>query len=96
MHADPSRAYFDAQAVRPVNNGGKLLMSMYGTRDAALNWAMEYGETLRAAGCVEGKTNPFLFRNKSLGVSVGVHGDDFVAAGPNKHRAATRKALEDK
>ena len=51
MYADVSRAYFYAKAVRPVYvklpeedmaegdecRCGKLLMSMYGTRDAALN-----------------------------------------------------------
>ena len=60
MYADVSRAYFYAKAVRPVyvrlpdedrlpgdeNRCGKLKMSMYGTRDAALNWALEYGDTL--------------------------------------------------
>ena len=49
-------------------------MSMYGTRDAALNWAMEYGETLRAAGYIQGKSNPCLFHRKAIGVSVMVHG----------------------
>ena len=62
VYADVSRAYFYAKAVRPVyvklpdedlekgdeHRCGKLLMSMYGTRDAALNWALEYGETLQA------------------------------------------------
>ena len=56
MYADVSRAYFYAKAVRPVyvqlpdedkEEGdearcGKLLMSMYGTRDAAINWSQEY------------------------------------------------------
>ena len=55
MYADVSRAYFYAKAVRPVYvklreedtaegdeyRCGKLMMSMYGTRDAALNWALE-------------------------------------------------------
>ena len=75
LYADVSRAYFYAKAVRPVymklpakdlepgdeHRCGKLLMSMYGTRDAALNWATEYGDTLRAAGYVQGKGNPCLF-----------------------------------
>ena len=53
MYADVSRAYFYARAERPVyvdlpiedkekgDDGkcGRLRMSMYGTRDAALNWA---------------------------------------------------------
>ena len=64
MYADVSRAYFYAKAKRPVyvrlpeedieegdeGKCGRLLMSMYGTRDAALNWSLEYSETLRAAG----------------------------------------------
>ena len=40
--------------------------------------------------------NPCLFHNKALGVSVMVHGDDFVAVGPRQHLAETRKTLEDK
>ena len=71
-------------------------MSMYGTRDAALNWAMEYCQTLRAAGYVQGKGNPCLFHKKSLGLSVMVHGDDFVAVGPDNHLKDVRKALGDK
>ena len=76
MYADVSRAYFYAKAIRPVyvklpeedvepgdeNKCGKLMMSMYGTRDAALNWAMEYGDTLRAAGYQQGRSNPCLFK----------------------------------
>ena len=110
MYADVSRAYFYAKAVRPVyvklpakdlelgdeHRCGKLFMAMYGTRDDALNWAMEYGETLRSAGYVQGKGNPCLFHKKALGVSVMVHGDDFVAVGPDNHLADVRKALEDK
>ena len=69
---------------------------MYGTRDAARNWALEYGETLRSAGYKQGKANPCLFHNRQLRVSVVVHGDDFVAVGPDQHLAETRKTLEDK
>ena len=71
-------------------------MSMYGTRDAALNWALEYGDTLRAAGYVQGKANPCLFYKKANGVAIMVHGDDFVAVGPEAHLIETRKTLEDK
>ena len=53
MYADVSRAYLYAKAVRPVyvklpeedlepgdeGRCGRLRMSMYGTRDAALNWS---------------------------------------------------------
>ena len=110
MYADVSRAYFYAKAVRPVyvklpeedmeqgdeNRCGKLLMSMYGTRDAALNWAMEYCDTLKASGYTQGKAMPCLFQNAELGVSIMVHGDDFVAVGPEENLKATTKTLEDK
>ena len=69
---------------------------MYGTRDAALNWALEYGDTLRAAGYVQGQANPCLFYKKANGVAIMVHGDDFVAVGPEAHLIETRKTLEDK
>ena len=66
MYADVSRAYFYAKAERPVyvklleedlepgdeGKCGRLKMSMYGTRDAALNWSKEYGNTLKQSGFI--------------------------------------------
>ena len=97
LYADVSRAYFYAKAMRPVyvripqedlepgEEGlcGKLLLSMYGTRDAAQNWHEEYAKTLRQAGLERGVANPCLFSSKSKDLSVMVHGDDFVAVGPD-------------
>ena len=74
MYADVSRAYFYAKAERPVyvklpeedmepgdeGKCGRLKMSMYGTRDAALNWSKEYGDTLKQSGVIQGKNNPCL------------------------------------
>ena len=71
-------------------------MSMYGTRDAALNWAKEYGKTLCNAGFEQGKANPCLFMHKKTGVAIMVHGDDFVAVGRRDELMKTQKALEDK
>ena len=110
MYADVSRAYFYAKAVRPVyvklpdedreagdeGRCGRLKMSMYGTRDAALNWALEYGDTLKAAGYEQGRANPCLFHHAELQVSIMVHGDDFVAVGPKDNLVNTRKVLEEK
>ena len=62
---------------------------MYGTRDAGRNWALEYEDTLRAAGYVQGKANPCLFYKKANGVAVMVHRDDSVAVGPEAHLAET-------
>ena len=69
---------------------------MYGTRDAAMNWSTEYGETLKAAGYVQGKTSPCLFFHKGKNVTVMVHGDDFVAVGDPEHLESTKAALSNK
>ena len=108
MYADVSRAYFYAKAVRPVyvvlppedtEDGdeqmcGELIMSMYGTRDAALNWSAEYSESPITSGYVQGRSNACLFHNAKLEVSVMVHGDDFVAVGSDKGLADARSTLE--
>ena len=110
MYADVSRAYFYAPAVRPVyvrlpaedteekDDGmvGRLNMSMYGTRDAAANWASEYGKTLTDAGFVQGKSSPCIFHNSSSDTTVMVHGDDVVGIGKPQELAKLRKVLEDK
>ena len=110
MYADVSRAYLYAPAVRavyvrlpaederPEDKGmvGKLKMSMYGTRDAAANWAAEYGATLIQAGYVQGKSSPCIFYNKESDTTVMVHGDDFVGVGRAEELMKMRKALEDK
>ena len=75
---------------------GELRVSMYGTRDAAMNWATEYGETLKQAGFVQGKHSACLFYHEAKEVAVMVHGDDFVAVGDPKHLAETEAILAKK
>ena len=110
LYADVSRAYFYARAARPVyvklpeedrepgddNMCGRLKVSMYGTRDAALNWATEYGETLKAAGYQQGVSNPCLFWHPAKEVTIMVHGDDFVAIGDDEQLAETERTLAQK
>ena len=74
----------------------KIIRALYGTRDAAMNWATEYGNTLKRAGFEQGKSSPCLFFNKALDVTIMVHGDDFVAIGDPKHLKATEEALRSK
>ena len=50
-------------------------MSMYGTRDAAANWAAEYGATLIAAGYVQGIASPCIFHHSDHDTTIMVHGD---------------------
>ena len=75
---------------------GELRVSMYGTRDAAMDWATEYGDTLKQAGFVQGKHSACLFYHEEKEVAVMVHGDDFVAAGDPKHLAETEAILAKK
>ena len=110
MYADVSRAYFYAKAVRPVyvvlpqedkdagdeDMCGELVMSMYGTRDGALNWSTEYSDTLLQSGYRQGQSNACLFHNEKLDVSILVHGDDFVAVGSDQGLEDAKATLQGK
>ena len=61
---------------------GRLNLSLYGTRDAAQNWAVEYTRTLRAAGFEPGRASPCNFVHRTRDLTLTVHGDDFTATGP--------------
>ena len=41
-----------------LDNVGQLRMSLYGTRDAALNWQDEVAKELRRLGFMRGRCNP--------------------------------------
>ena len=69
-------------------------MSMYGTRDAAQNWAEEYSATLLKDGYERGIANPCLFFGKKENCSIMVHGDDFVAVGSESATTKLRLTLE--
>ena len=94
--ADVRRAYFYAPARRPIfiqipvedrepgDEGmvGKLELSLYGTRDAALNWAAEYSGYMKQIGFTQGIASPCNFQLSSMELSITVHGDDFLITGP--------------
>ena len=98
MVNDVSRAFFHAKATRPVyvqlleeDRGkgeeglcGKLNYSMYGTRDAAQNWAAEYSTRLLEAGFQRGKASPCTFYHQERQIRTLVHGDDYVSVGHPK------------
>eukprot|EP00973_Karenia_brevis_P072169 10025940-Karenia_brevis.AAC.1 len=94
MTMDVSRAFFHAPATRelyvelPEEEGldkntwcAKLNYSLYGTRDAPLNWALTYGNHLRSLGFRSGKASPCIFWHKEKNLRVLVHGDDYACAG---------------
>ena len=93
MIQDISKAYFFAPATRDIfielppeeaepGMVGKLEKSLYGTRDAALNWAEAYTKVLIAMGYKKGLSSPCSFHHKDWDLSTVVHGDDFLTEGP--------------
>ena len=95
MLNDVKKAFFYAPAQRdlyvelppeapgPGEDGmcGKLLQSLYGTRDAAANWAQAYTKVLLDMGFVKGASSPCTFYHPGRDICLAVHGDDFVSAG---------------
>ena len=95
MSNDVRRAYFYAPASRPIfvqipaedwmegDEGyvGQLNLSLYGTRDAALNWTKTYTEFLISIGFEAGRASPCNFVHRQRSISLTVHGDDFTSTG---------------
>ena len=110
MLIDVSRAHFYADAVRDVfiqlpaedpNSAtpgacGKLEKTMYGTLDAAEQWANHYATTLVGGGFVRGTASPCHFYHASRDIWMLVHGDDFVVVARAEGRAYTEQVLRDK
>ena len=94
---DVKRAHFHAAATRrlfvelPAEDArsgekdivGELVMSLYGTRDAAFNWECAYSAYLAKLGFSRGAASPCHFLHASRQLRILVHGDDFVVVGPN-------------
>ena len=92
MVNDVARAFFEAPAVRPVcveipdedktetdrrlDNVGYLRMSLYGTRDAAMNWQGEVAKEMQGWGFSRGRYTPCLYWNEKTGLRTMVHGED--------------------
>ena len=97
MIADVARAFFEAKATREVcieipeedmtesdkkqDMVGYLMRSLYGTRDAAMNWQAEVSREMKKWGFEQGVYNPCLYVHKTWGITTMVHGDDFVSVG---------------
>ena len=95
MSVDVKRAYFYAPATRPIyiripkedwedgdeERVGMLHLSLYGTRDAALNWSKTYTGFLVANGFVPGRCSPCNFHHPQRDIAMTVHGDDFTCSG---------------
>ena len=93
MIQDISKAYSFAPATREIfielppekaraGMVGKLQKTLYGTRDAAPNWAEAYTKVLTSMGYKKDLSSPCSFYHDKWDLSIVVHGDDFLSAAP--------------
>ena len=91
MVSDVARAFFEAPAIRNVciempkedtteadvrhDKVGHLRMSLYGTRDAPMDWREEVATYI---GIVRGRYNPCLYHHKTKNLNTFLHGDVFA------------------
>jgi hypothetical protein len=102
---DVVRAYFHAKATRKVyvelpredqQEGMCRLLNkaMYGTRDAAQNWEMEYTSMMVENGFKQGSYSACVFYNKERDIRVVIHGDDFTVLGKEKELDWLRERIQ--
>ena len=60
---------------------GKLLKSIYGTRDAAQNWEEKYKEVHLEMGFKQGMASSCVFYHEKRKLRTVIHGDDFTTLG---------------
>ena len=95
MFIDVKRAHFVAEATRDLyvelpseirkpgeDKVGKLLKSLYGTRDAASNWEKTIRKVMESFGFICSMGTPCNFYHPTRDLRCTVHGDDFVTLGP--------------
>ena len=68
---------------------------MYGTLDAAEQWAIHYGNVLVKAGFRQGESNPCHFFHPTRDIWVVVHGDDFLSIAERDDQEFLYKTLDD-
>ena len=66
---------------RRLDRVGHLQMSLYGTRDAAMNWQEEVAREMQKWGFRRGRYNPCLYYRQESGAMTLVHCDDFMSVG---------------
>ena len=79
-----------------VGECAKLESSMYGIRDAAIDWHDECTRQLIDSGFVQGRASPCVFHRPSRKIKTCVHGDDYVSSGKEKNLKWMEEQLKDK
>jgi len=103
---DVSRAHFHPPAEREVyidlppeddepGMVGRLLRTIYGTRDAAAQWEKYYSEVFAALGFVTGNFSPCLFHHPDRDLAVWVHGDDMLILGEKPEAETLEQELRE-
>ena len=75
---------------------GKLKASLYGTRDASMNWQEEVSKCMTQWGFKTCKFNPCLYMHSGREMMCLVHGDDFVCVGSSINLAWLKSMLSDR
>ena len=75
---------------------GKLVKSMYGTRDVAQNWEEEHTEFMTDNKLVRGLGSPCVFFNEDRGLRAVIHGDDFTISGKEKQLNWFKEKIKEK
>ena len=63
---------------------GKLMLCLYGTRDAAKEWQKTLSRHLVSLGFVAGRGHPSIFAHPTKDIKMLVHGDDYFPSGSRK------------
>ena len=69
-------------------------MSLYGTRDAAMNWQEEVAKEMRKWGFTRGQYNPCLYYHRQRNLRTFLHGDDFATVGTREGVQWFKSTLE--
>ena len=77
------------------NKVGRLLRSLYGTRDAPQRWRVECDQTLVKLGFLESGVVPGLYAHQEKDIVLCVHVDDFLVAGEEADLRWLQAALEE-
>ena len=109
MAIDVKRTYFYAPATRLLfiripredreasdeSKVAQLLLSLYGIRDAAMNWTAAYTNFALSMGFEKGKGCLYNFCNKR-NIAMTVHGDDFTSTGNTRNLKWLKAHFESK
>ncbi len=107
LDIDVKRAHFYSEATREIyvelpfrgkttSDGdvvGRLKRSLYGTRDAPLNWELTIRKVMMKLGFVQGKSKPCIYYHQKRDLRTVVHGDDFTTAGSYENIKWLHEAL---